>query len=182
MLILLLHVQTTENNVFYMNKASKQSVWSLPDELKQWDADRRAQNSSGTASAKRKVSEDFDGANEQQTPAAEESAPTESKKPRKKKPKVVHSLQDIQATDADLARSVADQLKAEADREKNVDATEAAANEAIMKAKEHVVELTSDESKILFQAMLGEKDINPMAPWEMELPKFIADPRYSGKS
>ncbi|SGZ28696.1 BQ5605_C027g10412 [Microbotryum silenes-dioicae] len=29
------------------------------------------------------------------------------------------------------------------------------------------------------QAMLGEKEINPMAPWDMELPKFINDPRYT---
>ena len=26
--------------------------------------------------------------------------------------------------------------------------------------------------------MLAEKDINPMRPWDMELPKFIGDPRY----
>ena len=30
--------------------------------------------------------------------------------------------------------------------------------------------------------MLGEKDIRPMAPWDMELPKLINDPRYSGSS
>lgn len=31
------------------------------------------------------------------------------------------------------------------------------------------------------QAMLSEKDISPMAPWDNELPKFINDPRYSCK-
>lgn len=30
------------------------------------------------------------------------------------------------------------------------------------------------------QIMLSEKDINPMRPWDMELPKFINDPRYRG--
>lgn len=30
--------------------------------------------------------------------------------------------------------------------------------------------------------MLSEKDIAPLAPWDNELPKFINDPRYSGKS
>lgn len=29
--------------------------------------------------------------------------------------------------------------------------------------------------------MLAEKDIQPMAPWDMELPKFITDPRYLGQ-
>lgn len=28
--------------------------------------------------------------------------------------------------------------------------------------------------------MLSEKDINPMKPWDMELPKFINDSRYRG--
>ena len=28
--------------------------------------------------------------------------------------------------------------------------------------------------------MLAEKDINPMRPWDMELPKFINDTRYKG--
>ena len=27
--------------------------------------------------------------------------------------------------------------------------------------------------------MLAEKDIQPMAPWDMELPKFVNDPRYT---
>jgi hypothetical protein len=34
----------------------------------------------------------------------------------------------------------------------------------------------------LWQVLLSEKDINPMAPFETELPKFVADPRYHGSS
>lgn len=37
---------------------------------------------------------------------------------------------------------------------------------------------SSEESIALFRTMLAEKDINPMKPWDMELPKFISDPRY----
>ena len=28
--------------------------------------------------------------------------------------------------------------------------------------------------------MLTEKDVNPMRPWDAELPKIINDPRYKG--
>ncbi|GAA5834689.1 hypothetical protein JCM11251_003633 [Rhodosporidiobolus azoricus] len=34
------------------------------------------------------------------------------------------------------------------------------------------------EAAALFKVLLGEKDINPMAPFETELPKFVGDPRY----
>lgn len=30
--------------------------------------------------------------------------------------------------------------------------------------------------------MLVEMNINPMAPWDNELPKFVTDPRYTGAS
>jgi transcription elongation regulator 1 len=30
------------------------------------------------------------------------------------------------------------------------------------------------------QAMLLEKSIDPMAPWDNELPKFVTDARYLG--
>lgn len=32
---------------------------------------------------------------------------------------------------------------------------------------------------VVRQAMLSEKEIQPMAPWDMELPKFVNDPRYN---
>ena len=43
-------------------------------------------------------------------------------------------------------------------------------------------DFSSEESIALFRTMLAEKDINPMKPWDMELPKFIGDPRYKGMS
>ncbi|KAI9624328.1 hypothetical protein H4Q26_016898 [Puccinia striiformis f. sp. tritici PST-130] len=38
--------------------------------------------------------------------------------------------------------------------------------------------LTLDELKATFKAMLLEKSIDPMAPWDNELPKFVTDARY----
>ncbi len=40
------------------------------------------------------------------------------------------------------------------------------------------VDLTVNEGKALFKALLFEKDISPFAPWESALPLFINDPRY----
>lgn len=40
------------------------------------------------------------------------------------------------------------------------------------------IQLSSEEAIALFKTMLEEKDINPMRPWDMELPKFINDSRY----
>lgn len=31
----------------------------------------------------------------------------------------------------------------------------------------------------IFVSLLEEKDVNPFNPWETEMPKIVADPRYS---
>lgn len=99
--------------------------------------------------------------------AEEEAAEAEAaKKPKKKKKKVVHSLADIE--DPELKQAMLAQIEEES---KRVELEE-------LERQQQEVELTTDEARVAYKSMLAEKNINAMAPWDMELPKFVADPRY----
>lgn len=152
-----------------MNKATKTSVWSCPEELKEWEEARTQRIQQQKRKAQDEAAADVSTASPSDAP----------KPPKKKKPKTVHSLAEMQESDPELAKRLAEELKAEQEHDPSV--AEMQKYEAEQKAKrEKESELTSDENKAMFKALLGEKDINPMAPWDMELPKFVADPRYAG--
>jgi transcription elongation regulator 1 len=141
--------QTNHGNVFFFDKATRTATWSIPEELEEVEA---ARQKAERESLKRKAEEN----------AAAEGA---SKKRKKKKAKVVHSIADIE--DPELKAAMLDQIEQES---KRVEIEEVEVAPAVL--------LTTDEGRVSYKAMLGEKNINPMAPWDMELPKFVADPRY----
>lgn len=167
-----------------MNKATKTSVWSVPDELKDWEAaraervkaDKEAEaESQRQAAAKRKAADEQEQQEAEQALAAEQQQQAEeAKPPKKKKAKVVHSLQEMYQQDPEMAKQVAGALK---DQEDEPSIAEIREREARQREEE---QMTTEEGKALYMALLGEKDINPMAPWDAELPKFINDPRYHG--
>lgn len=111
----------------------------------------------------------------------------EAKKNKRKKPKVVHSLAEV---DEEFQKEIAEEMAAEAEREERgeppVEATKPAASdmtseENIALFKVRLVALLMDHvAELGEQSMLAEKDINPFAPWEDALPKFVNDPRYKG--
>lgn len=151
-----------------MNKATKQSVWVLPDELKQLEQAAQAkelavqQEAASKSLLKRK-------AGEGEPDDAPEANVVEKKPKKAKKPKVVQSLAEIE--DVDLKTELAQQL-AEAVGAAGTSLAPSSSREEL------AANLSSEETVAAYKAMLEEKDINAMAPWDSELPKFVNDPRY----
>ncbi|GAA5882252.1 hypothetical protein JCM3774_004064 [Rhodotorula dairenensis] len=128
-----------------------------------------------------------------QEPGGQLDEPTEStsaaeqqqqqKKKKKQKPKVVSSLEDL--ADEDWQRQIAEEMarEAEAEAESAPEPAPAPAPEAQVGPAQPVQpqpQLVVDqiEAAALFRVLLSEREINPMAPFESELPKFVNDPRY----
>ncbi|KAF8175377.1 hypothetical protein BJ912DRAFT_1024508 [Pholiota molesta] len=181
-----IRVTTTEGNVFYNNKATKQSVWTVPEDLKAALEAFQAQElkaaepkAKPTASSKRK---------------AEEAVPVDevviSKKTKVEEEEEEEEDEDEDEEEEEWQREAAQQLAAEAEEEKKR-AEERAKEEELeaQRTKEAIeaaiparVDLSIEEGKALFKVrystLLREKDINPLHPWDSALPKFIQDPRY----
>lgn len=172
--------------MFFMNKATKTSVWSVPDELKDWEAARSERikaekeaeaESQRQAAAKRKADDEQEQQEAEQAlqkQQQQQEEAEEAKPPKKKKAKVVHSLQEMYQQDPEMAKQVAGALKVQEDEPSIAEIRE---REAKQREEE---QMTTEEGKALYMALLAERDINPMAPWDAELPKFINDPRYHG--
>ncbi|BGO91097.1 hypothetical protein NBRC10512_005811 [Rhodotorula toruloides] len=231
-----IRVTTNKGNVFYNNKETKESLWTVPDEIKEQaealekeeqEAKEReereqrekeeaeAKSASPLSGKKRKAADEDEAENDEEeqegSPAEEEkgdldieiegaaegsglpSKPEEptapapaadSQPPKKKKAKtkVVTSLEELD--DEDWQRQMAAEMAKEAeDQEKQEQ--EAAAAPAAEAEKQKVeeqrapkLEVDQVEAAALYKVLLSEKDINPMAPFETELPKFVNDPRY----
>ncbi|GAA6056664.1 hypothetical protein JCM3770_006335 [Rhodotorula araucariae] len=113
-------------------------------------------------------------------PAAVES--DEPPKKKKKKDKVVTSLDELD--DEDWQRSIAAQMAEEAAAAE--DELPSATKVEVQKALEEEappqsapqLQVNQVEAAALYKVLLSEREINPMAPFETELPKFVNDPRY----
>ncbi|BGP07531.1 hypothetical protein JCM10049v2_003369 [Rhodotorula toruloides] len=233
-----IRVTTNKGNVFYNNKETKESLWTVPDEIKEQvealekeeqeakereereqrekeEAEAKAKAASPASGKKRKAedeeeAEDEDGAEEQEgSPAEEEKGdldieiegaaegsglpskpeePTdpapaaEAQPPKKKKAKtkVVTSLEELD--DEDWQRQMAAEMAKEAEDQEKQEQEAAAAAEAekqeVEEQRAPKLEVDQVEAAALYKVLLSEKDINPMAPFETELPKFVNDPRY----
>ncbi|SCV67476.1 BQ2448_5087 [Microbotryum intermedium] len=204
-----IEVTTNKGNVFWSHRGTKQSVWTMPQEV------REEKEKGHELSRKRKVLEvegnEGGGADEmleeevprkKDEPAKGEedkiasttadeagSAPTDAssaappKKKKKSKVVVVHDIEEMEQDEdwqrqiaEDMAREVEEQQQQQTDHVgRSVGRPQAAA------APLGGLDVSAEEGMALFKAMLGEKEINPMAPWDMELPKFINDPRYTAR-
>lgn len=183
-----LQITTTEGNIFYFHKITKQSVWSIPSELKTALEDIEAQEKAlATQSSKRK---------------ADEPDEVETKKVR------TDETQEAESSDndeEDWQCDAAEQLSVDAKKHKrNEEGTKGQLDRDAQGAfgtKEFVmpqeINISIEEGKALFKArmnhesckcpllnitslktLLREMDINPLHPWDMSLPKFVNDPRY----
>ncbi|GAA6000943.1 hypothetical protein JCM5350_005595, partial [Sporobolomyces pararoseus] len=112
----------------------------------------------------------------------------EQQPPKKKKPKtkIVSSIEELE-TEEDWQRQMAEQMAKEVEqaeeREKKEfeQAMKPDSPPPAEKEKEEEkekLEVNQIEAAALYKVLLEEKDINPMAPFENELPKFVNDPRY----
>ncbi|GAA5968989.1 hypothetical protein JCM11641_000802 [Rhodosporidiobolus odoratus] len=132
-------------------------------------------------------------------PASPPPQADEPPKKKKQKKRVVTSLEELEAGDLESKEPVnkvkkeefgAGEEESEEDWQRQIAeqmAMEAAEAEGGKPAVEEVkpTEVKVDvpdmdqvEAGALYKILLGERDINPMAPFEQELPKFVADPRY----
>ena len=184
-------ITTSEGNIFYFHKITKQSVWSVPDELAveaQEEGALTPHLSKQSTDAKRKADE----------PVSDEIV--------SKKARMDDGTQDEESSDSDeedWQRDAAEQLAAEAEEQQKRKEKEETDPEAqgIFGTKGFVmpqeISISIEEGRALFKVcrnheccirlllditfsktLLREKDINPLHPWDMSLPKFVNDPRY----
>ncbi|KAH7914371.1 Hsp90 protein-domain-containing protein [Hygrophoropsis aurantiaca] len=200
-----LRVQTTEGNIFYSHKTKKESVWTVPEEIR--EALQTLENDE--KEKRRKEEEDkarqIDDEREREVERikaevqdlvkrkAEDPVPMDelivSKKPRVEESEDEENEEDEsdESEEEEWQREAAAQLAAEAEEEKQrqeEEARNAKEMEEAAKAQEKPlnmpsrVDLSVDEAKALFKTLLREKDVNPLHPWDTSLPLFISDPRY----
>ncbi|TFK43547.1 Hsp90 protein-domain-containing protein [Crucibulum laeve] len=192
-----LRVTTTEGNTFYSHKLKKQSIWTVPEEIKdaiaaleaQEHARETEQSQKAEAIAAKKTKELDKGKRK-----AEEVIPVDEVVITKKA-KVGDEEEDNDDAESDSSeeeewqREAAIQLAQEAEEEKirreeenkRLKEAEVEAEKSRTAALINMparVELSIDEAKALFKTLLREKDINPLHPWDTALPKFVSDPRY----
>ncbi|GAA6013926.1 hypothetical protein JCM10207_000168 [Rhodosporidiobolus poonsookiae] len=236
-----IRVTTNKGNVFFSNKETKESVWTVPDDIKEQvaelekketdereakeqaereEVERAEQEAAAARGVKRKA--DDDGAEPTPDEAPEEddeekgtldveiegagangaaaglpekpASPTggdEPPKKKKQKKRVVTSLEELEEGDLGAAepaaqqdedddeawqREMAEQMAREAAEEEAKSQPAPAAQEEPPRGQ--VPDVDQVEAAALYRVLLSEKDINPMAPFETELPKFVSDPRY----
>ncbi|BEI87779.1 uncharacterized protein CcaverHIS019_0104970 [Cutaneotrichosporon cavernicola] len=198
-------VTTNEGNVFYFEKETKRSEWTIPDEIAEavaaFDASEAQERKQKAEEArierlreqervraevaeerKRKAEE-----KKRKADAAAEGAPGAKKSKAAEEsggfveddgaPEVEDEVEWKRAVAAEFdavdRRKAADAAKEEGDAEK---AGEEAAKKVF--AVPEKVQVSAEEGRALFKALLIEKEISPFAPWEQALPLFINDPRY----
>ncbi|KAG5636611.1 hypothetical protein H0H81_007408 [Sphagnurus paluster] len=192
-----LRVRTTEGNVFYSHKFNKQSLWTVPDEIKEavekWDKEDFKQSQTKGIGGEALRAEHRERPNlsenkEEQGMAkrkAEDHSMNELLVAKKAKVEVDEDESD-ESEEEEWQKEAAVQLAVEAEEERvrqeeeavRLKEAEAEARRARLIMPERV-DLSIDEAKALFKTLLREKDINPLHPWDTSLPIFISDPRYA---
>ncbi|KAG6861602.1 hypothetical protein C0995_014509 [Termitomyces sp. Mi166 len=198
-------VRTTEGNIFYSHKARKESVWAVPEEIRdavealqkreqiKSNLEQSSQEEREQTAEIQRIKEEVQSMVKRK---AEESIPPDEivviKKAKVEDAEEDDGNESDESEEEDWEREAAAQLAAEAeekirqDQEKERLEREA---EAHRQAQLHIpdrVDLSNEEAKALFKASMNntinslplEKDINPLHPWDTSLPKFVSDPRY----
>ncbi|KAJ3830537.1 Hsp90 protein-domain-containing protein [Lentinula raphanica] len=199
-----IRVKTTEGNVFYSHKVKKQSLWTVPDEIKDAVAHLESSEKKLEAGSFSKEAEEMlelervkaEIKNTSKRKVIDEPEDTRlnevviTKKAKVEEIPEGEENEEEEEEDSEeeeeWQKEAAAQLAAEAEEEKRR-AEEEAKQEAeaeLQRAKEAQitipdrVDLSIEEAKALFKTLLREKDINPLHPWDTSLPKFVSDPRY----
>ncbi|CEH14239.1 Transcription factor CA150 [Ceraceosorus bombacis] len=175
-------VITTHDNVFYSHPESARSEWTVPDEIKdavramdeREEEERRAQEE-----RRRKAEEE---AREAEENAAHEERERIEAQQRVQREEEQRSRKEQEAKEKELRdagkRKRGEELDDEDEDVGGVDADELLAAPADEGAYNPPPQLSHEESKALFMLMLTSlngtpNEINPMAPWDKELVKFV---------
>jgi len=163
-----LRVTTTEGNVFYSHKIRKESVWTVPDELK--SALEAFQAQEAQSSKVEHSSEEPSKQTEHIKRKAEEPVPVDEVVTNKRA-KIVDEKEDTSEDESeeeeeDWQREAAEQLAAEAEEERLRKEQEAElAAERAQKAAEVVVparvDLSIEEGKALFKVSIKSIILSP---------------------
>lgn len=178
-----LRVKTTEGNIFYFNKEKKESIWTVPDEIKDaveqmdsiddeqmMEVERIKSEVKNTVKRKAESGDNDKIAKKQRVESESEDEEEEDWE------------QEATAQLAQEAKRVEEAKKSEEDR----------ITELARRVVPERVDLSIEEGKALFkvgitlisslahlpQTLLREKDVNPLHPWDTSLPLFVSDPRY----
>ncbi|GJJ06330.1 hypothetical protein Clacol_000521 [Clathrus columnatus] len=196
-----LRVKTTEGNLFYTHKERKESVWEVPDEIKekvaqleqeekereQQEVEEKLRQEEETRrqveeSQRLKEQEEIERIKQEVQSAVshgKRKAPEhgEESKPAKRK------KSPVETPEGDGSGH-----RFRDDGEQSIHETEwdNSESDTVSESKNikptftvpNKVDLSIDEAKALFKTLLKEKDINPLHPWDKSLPLFISDPRY----
>ncbi|KAK7049537.1 hypothetical protein VNI00_005568 [Paramarasmius palmivorus] len=203
-----LRVKTTEGRVFYSHKLKKESVWTVPEdireaveELERQEKEKAEQLDSGNLAETARTAEEEQKLeverikSQVQSELAKRKAEQDTKgAPASKKARIEDEKdedEDEDEAEEEWQREAAAQLAAEAEEHERAkaEAKKAEAEEKRRIAEEeeekrkemeaYASQYSLEEGKALFKTLLREKDINPLHPWDTSLPKFVNDKRYS---
>ncbi|KLO09674.1 hypothetical protein SCHPADRAFT_879154 [Schizopora paradoxa] len=195
-----LRVTTTVGNVFYTNTEKKESVWTVPEEIKDAvEVLEAKETATGVTRVDREAKKEIERVKREVKRKLDEGpVPLDEVDISQKRAKVEEEDEEGEDDDdeeeeeeEEWQREAAAQLAAEAEEEERRKREEE--EDAKRKEKEEQeefqrkakalnmparVDLSVDEAKALFKTLLREKEINPLLPWDTVLPLFITDPRY----
>ncbi|TIC76117.1 CBF-domain-containing protein [Wallemia mellicola] len=166
-----MRITTNFGNVFYTNKDRKESVWEVPREIEDQVRQLEEEENSDPRDKKRKRVPQTD-------PGDSGWIDVEPAKKAKE-----------EDDDADYAAAAKAAMEEERQHSKNIMLAEQAEQREAeeerrrayeeKKAAEAEANYDHEEAKALFKSMLMEYDINPLIPWDMALPTFVNDSRYT---
>jgi len=202
-----LRVTTNQGNVFYTNKAKKQSVWTLPDEIKDavelLNKQEEEDKAQAGMQAQEKTRRDVDAEQEREIERvrmevqevvkrkAEDISPSDeiviSKKPRVEDG-AESTDNDEESEEEDWQREAAAQLAKEAEEEERRQEEEIEKAKEAQKAKEGVpqlsipdrVDLSIEEGKALFKVCVCDATLRSFPSGRPALMRCIYRP-YSGR-
>lgn len=164
-----LRVTTTHGNVFYAQKKTKRSEWTVPDEIREQVEVMESVEVPPSKRVRTETRED------EHRPAAVEPVA------------MVSGTEAPDAAEALVSRTPPSPARAPAPASPPASAPTPAPAPAPAPAPPVGVPATSlsyEEGRALFMNMLSSlngtaHEVNPMAPWDRELPKFVHMPAYS---
>ncbi|KAF7313287.1 hypothetical protein HMN09_00484100 [Mycena chlorophos] len=173
-----IRVKTTEGNVFYSHKVNKQSVWVVPAEIKDAVEELERQEAQAPPDIAMEIDRVKNEVAEAVKRKAEDTLPTTSKKAKTEAEKESDEEEE-EEEEEEWQKEAAAQLAAEAEQEKRrVEEEKRKVQEAKAEEQRLRADLSVEEARAMFKTLLREKDINPLHPWDIALPKFVNDPRY----
>ncbi|KAG6810417.1 hypothetical protein H0H92_011956, partial [Tricholoma furcatifolium] len=179
-----LRVRTTEGNIFYSHQVTKESRWTIPEEIK---------GAVQTLLNKEKSKPSIDASTpEDREQAAEIQRIKEEVQSMVKRKADDTTLDDVVATKKAKVEDVQEDEGSEDDESEEEDWEREAAAQLAAEAEEERIRQKEEKERLEKEAeaqrtaqlnmpertLLREKEINPLHPWDTSLPKFVSDPRY----